>query len=286
MKIITLTTDMGLKDHYVASLKGSILSQLQDVHIVDVSHKVRPFDVSDAAYYLKSCLDDFPIGTVHLVGVEAEPVINFGSPSLSSLPAILFFKGQYIVANDNGVFSLIVGENEFESFWHIDDVMSNPSIFKFPSKNILVPAAVRLLKGEKIEKIASKVEQFKRMIALNPIVETNLIIGNVMHIDYYGNVITNIDQNLFSRFGENIPFTIYFRRKEYYIDVISTSYGEVAPSERVAFFNNNGLLEIAINKGAISGNGGASSLFGLSINDTIRIEFMPKGSVETLNSFF
>lgn len=286
MNIITLTTDMGLTDHYVASLKGTLLNALKDVHIVDVTHNVQAFDVQEAAYHLRSCIQDFPKGTIHVVAVDSEPVINFGSPQLSSLPAILIFHEQFFVSNDNGFFSLLVAENSFESIWHVDDVLSNPNAFKFPAKNILIPIAVKIAKGVTLEKIATQVETFKRMISLNPIIDTNLIVGCVQHIDYYGNIITNIDKNLFSRFGENIPFTIFFRKKEYYIDVISTTYGDVTPGERVAFFNNNDLLEIAINRGAKTRNGGASTLFGLVQNDTIRIEFSPSGSKQTIDSLF
>ena len=121
---------------------------------------------------------------------------------------------------------------------------------------------------------------------MNPVIEKNLIRGNVLHIDHYGNVITNIDKSTFYRIGENIPFTIFFRKKEYHIDIISKTYNDVSPGERLAFFNNNDLLEIAINKGANSRNGGASNLFGLDINDIVRIEFSPKDSKSTLDELF
>lgn len=286
MQIITLTTDMGLTDHYVAALKGRLLSEVKDVQLVDITHQVQAFDVSQAAYYLSSCIDDFPAGTIHIIGVDTEPIINFGSSQHSSLPAVLCFKNQFIVSNDNGVFSLIVKDEPFESIWHVDDVLSNPNAYKFPAKNILVPIAVKLASKTPLEKIASKVDGFKRLIAINPVIETNLIRGNVIHIDQYGNVITNITKETFYRFGENIPFTIFFRKKEYYIDVISKTYNEVPPGERLAFFNNNDLLEIAINKGANQRNGGASNLFGLEINDTIRIEFTPEGSKNNINDLF
>ncbi|MES2587463.1 MAG: SAM-dependent chlorinase/fluorinase, partial [Bacteroidota bacterium] len=231
MRILTLTTDMGLTDHYVASLKGKILSEIQDVQIVDITHLINAFDISQAAYHIKNCFADFPKGSIHILAVDAEPIINFGSPQLSSLPAILCYNEHYFVSNDNGVFSLIVGENSFESIWHVDDVLSNPNAFKFPAKNILVPIATKLAKGVKLEEIATKVDAFKRMISINPVVEPNLIRGNIIHIDFYGNVITNIDKSLFYRFGENIPFTIFFRKKEYYIDTISATYGDVPPGE-------------------------------------------------------
>ena len=286
MQIVTLTTDMGLTDHYVASLKGSLLREKSDLQIVDITHLVNPFDVAQAAYYLSSCFEDFPKGTIHIIAVDTEPVINFGSAQHSSLPGILVFKDQYFVSNDNGVFSLIVKDQEFESLWHVDDVLSNPLAYKFPAKNILVPIAIKLANKVEIDSIATQVEQFKKSITLNPVIEKNLIRGNVLHIDHYGNVITNIDKSTFYRIGENIPFTIFFRKKEYHIDIISKTYNDVSPGERLAFFNNNDLLEIAINKGANSRNGGASNLFGLDINDIVRIEFSPKDSKTTLDDLF
>jgi S-adenosyl-L-methionine hydrolase (adenosine-forming) len=286
MHIVTLISDMGIKDHYVATIKATLLRNVKNIQIIDISHSVEAFNLSQAAYYLRNCIDDFPEGTVHIVAVDSEPIINFGSPELSSLPAILNYKKQFIVSNDNGLFNLLTKEDTFESFWHVDDILSNPQNLKFPAKNILVPIAIKILNKTPLDKFATKVNHFKRMIALNPIIETNLIKGNAQHIDVYGNIITNIDKTTFLRMGENVPFTIFFRRKEYYIDVISTTYGDVSPGERVAFFNNNDLLEIAINKGSNDKNGGASNLFGIETGDIIRIEFNPEGSKNSINDLF
>ena len=77
MQIITLTTDMGVRDHYVAALKGAILRHTPNARIIDISHTVRPFDVAEASFYVSSCFDDFPEGTVHVIGVDSEPMINF-----------------------------------------------------------------------------------------------------------------------------------------------------------------------------------------------------------------
>lgn len=286
MQLITLTSDLGIKDHFVASIKARIFSTLKDVQIVDISHQVKAFDIAQASFYIKNCIDDFPDGTIHLIGVDCEPIINFGSQEHSSVPAILHYKNQYFVSNDNGIFSLIVGENQFESFWHVDDVLSNPSTFLFPIKKILVPIVAKIASGIKIDSFASKVERFNRKVRLNPITENNLIIGSVIHVDHFGNLISNIDRSLFDKFGKDVPFVIYFRRKEYYIDEISKNYSEVAAGERLALFNSSDLLEIAINRAASSLHGGAKELFGLNEGDTIRIEFSPKGSKETIDSLF
>ncbi|MDD2982471.1 MAG: SAM-dependent chlorinase/fluorinase [Crocinitomicaceae bacterium] len=286
MQIITLTSDMGLTDHYVASLKGTIFSRTSAVQIVDISHDVQPFDVSQEAYYLNNCFRDFPLGTIHVCCVDSEPIINFGSSQDSAVPAIMLFEGHYFVSNDNGFFGLLLNNAKPEQFWKIDDVLSNPSLYRFPTKNILIPAACKIANGEDVSTFASEAEEFKRAFNITAVIGDNLIKGNVIHIDHYGNVITNVTRELFDRFGENIPFTIYFRRKEYYIDEISPTYNAVVPGEKVAIFNSNGFLEIALNRGAKTTNGGASTLFGLTINDIVRIEFSPRGSKETLDSLF
>jgi hypothetical protein len=97
---------------------------------------------------------------------------------------------------------------------------------------------------------------------------------------------TNIHKSFFERFGIDTSFIIYFKKKDYYIDEISSSYNEVPQGEKVALFNENGYLEIAINRGANRSAGGAQQLFGLHVHDMIRIEFTPQGSRETLDSFF
>mgnify|MGYP000231419765 CR=1 FL=1 len=285
MGIITLTTDIGLKDHYVASLKGTILSSVNDATIVDISHAVRPFDISEASYLLSACYRDFPAGTIHIIGVDSEPIVNFSGAD-GSFPSILVFENQYFISNDNGFFGAFLKEKKPDSFWRIDNVLSNPKLFKFPTKNMLIPVGVKLLKGEKIETIASPFEEYKNAFTPTAISDPNLIKGHVIHVDSYGNVITNVHQSLFDRFGKDTPFIIYFKKKDYYIDVISNGYNEVPQGEKVAIFNENGNLEIAINRGANRSTGGAEQLFGLNLGDMIRIEFTPKGSRETLDSFF
>lgn len=287
MNIITLTTDMGLNDHYVASLKGAIIRMCKNVHIIDISHHIKPFNIAQASLFIQSCIKDFDENTVHLIGVDSEPILNFGNSDIESLPSFMRYKGQYFVATDNGIFNLILGTNVPEEVWTIDNVLSNPNLMKFPSKNILAPTACALANGEDPNKLGSiKEAGVKKKFTTNPVIEPNLLKGNVIHVDHYGNLITNISSEEFERMGKNIPFTIYFRKKEYHIEQISSGYNEVPEGERLALFNDNNLLEIAINKGTPSMGGGANSLFGLRVGDVVRIEFTPRGSRTTLESLF
>lgn len=282
MQIITLTTDMGTSDHYVAALKGTAFRLAPAAQIVDISHAIRAFDIGQASFCVGNVFREFPKGTIHVIGVDSEPVINSRD---GSYPAVMLYDGHYFIANDNGIFALLLKEDQPEGFWLLDDVLSQPSGFKFPAKNIFIPAAVKLAQGTEITSIASPQEEWKRAFTVNPVVEENLIKGSIVHIDHYGNAITNITRELFERFGD-VPFTILFRKRDYYIDTISGSYNEVQPGERVAIFNDSNLLEIAINKGARGVNGGADSLFGLHTGDVVRIEFTPRGSAKTIDSLF
>lgn len=276
---------MGRNDYYVASIKGALFSSNPEIQIVDITHSVKPFDVNEAAYHVSSCFKDFPEGTIHIIGVDSEPVINFGT-SGGAFPSILKHEGQYFISNDNGFFGSFLKESIPEAFYRIDNVMSDPNLFRFPTKNILAKAALRILNGDKLEDIGSLEDNFVRAFAPTAISEPNLIKGHVIHIDEYGNAITNIEKELFDRLGNNVPFTIYFKKKGYFIDVISKAYNEVPQGEKVAIFNENDLLEIAINRAATNGTGGADKLFGLNRGDIIRIEFTPQGSHKNFDSLF
>jgi S-adenosylmethionine hydrolase len=286
MPIITLTTDMGMKDHYVAAIKGAILSQIDPIQIIDITHEIQSFSILHATFVLQNCFEEFPKGTIHIMGVNSEPMINLMDDTLSSYPAIMKYKDHYFISNDNGFFSLLVGENEHQGFWRIDDVLSSKNVFKFPTKNILVPAACKIASGIDITTFCSEHSEFQRAITFQPVFEENLIKGNVVHIDHFGNLITNISKSDFSKFDKEIPFTIFFRRKEYFIDTISISYSDVPKGEKVAIFNSNDFLEIALNQGATDRRNSAAALFGMSVNDIVRIEFTPRGSKDTLESLF
>ena len=115
MQIITLTTDAGLKDYYVASLKATLYSQLPAVVLIDISHEIRPFDSSEAAFQLRSCYKDFLKGTIHIIGVDSEPNLLNTNKEFSandfipSYPSILFYEEQYFIATDNGFFGAFLG---------------------------------------------------------------------------------------------------------------------------------------------------------------------------------
>jgi len=258
MPIITLTTDLGTNDHYVGVLKGSILSDCSDATIVDISHEIPPYDILKAAYTLKNSFKHFPNGTIHIIGVNPEI-------SEKALSLAIFHKGQYFIGADNGVFSLIF-EEQPEKIVEID-IMVNPESITFPTKDIFTKAACHLAKGGTLEMIGKVTTELNEKALFRAVSMGNIIKGMAIHIDHYGNIITNIDETFFKAFGQGRDFKIEFRRGDYDITSINKFYSKVPEGEKLALFSSTGMLEIAMNKG------NASKLLGMKESDIVRIEF-------------
>ncbi|MBL4593417.1 MAG: SAM-dependent chlorinase/fluorinase [Flavobacteriales bacterium] len=258
MAIITLTTDLGLVDNYVASVKGAILKEIPETTIVDITHEVPSFDLQKSAFVLRNCYQDFPEGTIHIVGVNSESDVN--TPHIAILA-----NGHYFIGADNGVFSLIF-DNPPEKIVELT-ISQDTDRITFPTKDVFVKAACHIARGGTLEVIGSAKEALEVRTMFRAVSENNVIRGIATYIDHYGNVITNISVSLFKDFGNNRPFKILFRSAEYEIDVISPAYSSVIDGERVALFSSTGYIEIAINKA------NASKLFGINQGDIIRIEF-------------
>lgn len=285
MNIVTLTTDLGLRDHFVAAIKGQLLSKNRDLQIIDITHEIDPFDLGQTAYYLNNVFRDFPEGTIHYIGVDSIPRINIGNETNNRYPTIVELKGHYFIGCDNGIFSLLNDYETTSKIIRIDDFSAKFSL-RHPTRYIYIPAIIALSNGKAIDELGEKVDKVNRVILPQPTLEVDLVKGAVMHIDHYGNVIVNITEKLFNEIGKKNPFTIYFKRSQYFIETISKNYHDVPTGEKLALFNENGFLEIAINKGVRGNGGGADSLLGLKVNDIIRVEFHPKGSKDNFDSLF
>lgn len=282
MRFITLTTDWGTRDYYVAVAKAQILMQCPDATIIEISHEIKPFDVVEAAFQVSQASKSFPEGTIHIIGIDTEPIINFGD-SEGSFPSIAKKDGQYYISNDNGFFGVLMNDSKPELFYRMDDILSNPKAFRFPTKNMLIPIASKIFSGQEIDSFATPYSSYKKAFYSNPIIEKDIIKGHIVHFDSYGNAITNIDRSLFDQIGKGESFSIKFREGNgYIIDHVCTTYNEVSEGEKLAIFGETGLLEIAINRGANKSTGGAQKLFGLRKMDIIRIEFSYRGSHENI----
>lgn len=273
MAIITLTTDMGNKDFYVAAVKGTIYSLKPDAKVVDISHHIQPFDIAQASFVLRNSYHHFPEGTVHIIGVNPDRVDRRDPfDSRDEIKHLLaYYKGHYFIAADNGIFSLLFEERPEKVFEITVDTGDNP--FSFPVRSVFAKVACMIHSGLGPEDIGLPFEEYQERAIFRPVVESDMIKGTVIYIDTYGNVITNISRDTFENTRKGRSFKIYYRREEYEIDAISQSYSDVPQGEKVAIFSSSGFLEIAINMGVEGSGGGASSLFGLKLNDTVRVEF-------------
>lgn len=258
MAIITLTTDLGYKDFYQAALKGSILSLLPSVNIIDVTHSISAFNIPQAAFVLKNAFPYFPKGTVHLIGIDS--VYNENTRYLA-----VKYKEHFFVGSDNGIFSLMFEGNQPEEIVELN-IMQDLKFLHFPLTDIFAKASCHIAAGGKLTDIGIPVSGLEEKVNLHPVIEKDTIRGSVIYIDSFQNVITNISKELFSRVQQSRAFTLFFRKSES-ISQLSWHYNEVPEGEKLCLFGISNYLEIAINKG------NASGLLGLHLGDIVRVEF-------------
>ena len=275
MSIITLTTDFGIKDHFIANIKGAILSEIPEVNIVDISHQISPFNILEAAYIIQNSYRSFPLGTIHIIGVDSE--LNPENKHL-----VVKFEGQYFICADNGIMSMACLNIEPEKIVEInihDKLISNFSVL-----DVFVKVACHISRGGKLEVIGKTISKIKSVKNLTPFINEskNQIIGNVIYIDNYGNVITNITKSFFKEVSKSREFEISVRNYKFkkihskYSDIVNFSIDESKRNndgQALAIFNSSLNLEIAIYKSNPVNFGTAASLMGLNILDTVTVNF-------------
>ena len=275
MSIITLTTDFGNKDFFVASVKGAILSGVKNALIIDISHEIQPYNHSEAAYVLKNAYKNFPKGTIHIIGVESEL-----TPENRHIA--MLFEGHYFIGSDNGIFSMIKDDLKAEKIVEIN-IHENES----PSFYVLdafVKVASHLSRMGKLEVIGKTIKTIKQITNINPVVNNkeNQILGSVIYIDNYGNVVTNINRRFFNEIGKSRDYKIFARTVKFeniyesYTDAIDFSSPKEKREEdgkKIAIFNSANHLELGIYKSNPKTYGSAASLFGLDYRDPITVKF-------------
>ena len=275
MSIITLTTDYGNKDYSVSELKAKIYNEITDVRIVDVSHNISPFNLTEAAYIIKSAYRHFPKGSIHIIGIESDLTPENAHIAMK-------FDDNYFIGADNGIFSMIIGDFKADSMVEIN-IHKNYN-YTITANDVFVKIATHISREGKLEVIGKKIDSIKEIKNIKPAVsnDNNQIIGSVIYIDNYGNVVTNITQNIFDKIAKSRPFTIYARNVKFdkifnnYSDAIDYSIPKDKREEdgkKIALFNNLGYLELSIYKSNPSTVGSASTLFGLGYRDQISIHF-------------
>lgn len=276
MAIITLTTDFGLKDYFVGCLKGSIYKELASAQIVDISHNISPFNIHECAYVLENSYKSFPEGSIHIVGVDAEP-------TLENQHIAILIDGHYFITANNGIIGLIISEKKPEKVVEIN--LPNSDSKSFPVLDIFVKVACHIARGGTLEVVGKPFKGLKELREFTPSVTDNgnKIIGSVIYIDNYGNVVTNIHKKFFDAYRKGRDYELAARSTK--ISQIHDRYSDIinfdleknhrkGAGDLLALFNSANYIELAIYKSDLNTVGGASTLLGLEFRDTVTVSFL------------
>ena len=241
-RIITLTTDFGLADGYVASMKGVILSIVPDGRIVDITHDIDPQSVQQAAIVLATAAGFFPGGTIHVAVVD---------PGVGTERALLAVKagGQIFLAPDNGLLGVVFERYPMPEVRRI----SNQSLFMprvsrtFHGRDILAPVAAHLARGVPFEEVGPKMKDYDRGNFPHATVRVNQVEGQIVYRDRFGNLMTNISESDLQTFD---PATLQVRAGYTGIRGLSGAYSDVEKGELLCLIGSAGYLEIALREGS------------------------------------
>ncbi len=249
--LVTLTTDFGLDDAYVAAMKAAMLAVEPDLRLLDVSHAIEAQDVLGAAFLLRQVAPLTPPGTVHLVVVD--PGVGTDRQALAARCGDHLFVGP-----DNGLVALIWDEVEPDevvvldrpAFWH-----SHAPSATFHGRDVFGPVAAHLASGRSLTEVGTPTARYQRLHWAHPIADDEGIQGWVVHVDRFGNAVTNIPRALLDAEPRSRTAKCYVGAT--ILEGIHETYGDVPPGEPLALIGSAGLLEIGVN------GGDASTLFSI-----------------------
>ncbi len=228
--LVTLLTDFGCRDSYVAEIKAVLLSTAPSAQLVDISHEVPPGNVLAAQYILGRTWARFPSGSVHLA------VVDPGVGSRRRAIAVAS-RGHYFVGPDNGLFTPVL-----DGATVVELAVPGNAAPTFHGRDVFAPAAARLVLGEAVEKLGTPVADPVRLSPPQPVLEGERVRGSVIYVDRFGTLITNIARELAAGKAavEIRGIVVPLRR----------TFADVEPGELVAFVGSGGTVEIAVRDGA------------------------------------
>lgn len=241
--MITLTTDFGLKDPYVAEMKGVIYSINPDANVVDVSHDVDKFNVCMGAFALASAAPYFPDGTVHLAVVD--PGVGTARRAV-----VVQTKRSFFVGPDNGVLILAAQAQTIEHIFELQNPrLRLPEVSStFHGRDIFAPAAAYLDRGVAAEEFGPEITDAATPKFASVERKNRCLMGEVLHVDGFGNVITNLTPKDLS---QTASVKMAFNHASFELALAKT-YGQVKPQEVTAIIGSHGFLEVALNQGSFA----------------------------------
>jgi S-adenosylmethionine hydrolase len=267
--IITLLTDFGNRDGYVGAMKGVILSINPQAQIVDISHTIQSHRIQEGAFVLKSAYPFYPKDTIHLVVVD---------PGVGSdrKPIIVETESHLFVGPDNGIFSYIFEENATK-VWEINErkYFLLPQSDTFHGRDIFSPVAAYLSLGTEVSKIASIVNEFSKLPIPRPAIREEEIGGHILHVDCFGNLITDIPKRFMEKRDSPSRHAFEFcsASGEPFVRIhrMSRTYSEGISGEVIALIGSSGLLEFSVNEGR------ADEVIPVKAGDAFLIRFSKTG---------
>jgi S-adenosylmethionine hydrolase len=275
MGVLTLLTDFGYRDHYVAALKARLLHLGAQVPVVDITHGVEPYNIAHAVHVLRAVFRDFPVGTTHLITVSDYGASDAGAVATPAWHAAEH-EGHFFVAADNGLLPLLC-DGVPAQLVRLDGRMplapAAPNLAAGnlqpvslnPTRDVLAPAAVRLALGHPLSALGPAVTDLYLLTNRQLRLQDNRITGHVAHVDHYGNLITNISREAVEVVGRGRPATVHFGREV--VRELRPHFAAAPPGEIVCTFNPQGCLCVAINQGH------ASELLGLYFDSQVDVRF-------------
>ena len=274
MGVLTLLTDFGYRDHYVAALKARLLHLGPALPVMDITHGVEPYNIAHAVHVLRAVFRDFPLGTTHLITVSdygASPAGAVATPAWHAAQ----HEGHYFVAADNGLLALLC-DGVPERLVRLRNAApptppakrsgAAPPLVAFnPTRDVLAPAAVHLALGRSLEKLGQPTTELHSLTNRQVRLQDNRITGHVVHVDHYGNLITNISREAVEVTSRDRPMLIKFGRET--VRELLPHFAAALPGELVCAFNAQGCLCIAINQGH------ASELLGMYFDSQVDVWF-------------
>ncbi|RLF20893.1 MAG: hypothetical protein DRZ82_00370 [Thermoprotei archaeon] len=261
VRVITLLTDFGIRDPYVAQMKGVILSINPDTIIVDITHDIRPHDINEAAFILLSAYNKFPVGTIHVVVVD--PGVGTRRKAI-----VIETKRYLFVGPDNGVLSLAADHDGITNVYEIkNEVFMRANVsYTFHGRDIFAPVAAYLSLGIDPKYVGPKLnpQRISRLAPVSAKKLGNMFLAHVLYIDHFGNVITNVRKD---QIPQGITSVVIKHRGKQIKLPLKRTYGEVEKGEFVAVVGSFDYLEIAVNQG------NAAKSLGMSVGDSLTIYF-------------
>lgn len=254
--IITLTSDRNQNDFFLARVKGQILRDCPESVVLDIAHNIDAFNLTETGFIIKHSFRHFPEGTIHLIGVDCEAYENHEH-------LIAKYQNHYFIAADNGVFGLIFDEQP-EKIIKVDSENNSaqPALLRF------VEITHKLIESNhNLEEMGVDLANYNRKFAASPVFEESMILGKVIYIDSYKNVMINILREDFERIGRGRSFKIFIGSNRNSLSRITQKYSDTEPGELAAIFNSLGLLEIAIVRGKLA------EMLNFTYQTQIRINF-------------